>query len=725
MINILAFWPFASGWMLLWSLAAVLPILIHLWSRRRYTQVPWAAMEYLLAAIRRNARRLRIEQLILLAVRTSILLLLGIALARPVLSWIPNLHGPSHVTGDTLLVLVIDGSYSMDYRPENVTRFDLAKGIAQQLVRQTRQGDGVVLINMADPPRIVIGQPAFEPEDVIHEVSELRRTDGGADLLATLAEIEQIFDATEQRVARLQRRRVCFLTDLDRVTWSVLGTDAGRAALAKLSDRAELRLFDVGQSGAQNTAIIRLAAANDVATITRPIRLNAEIENFGSQDRSDVAVTLLVDGRQILQQHVAIGAGDRTIVSTHHRFVAPGQHTVEARLGEDHLAVDNVRWLSLPVRSTIRVLCVEGKVGSAQNVAIALQPQQSRHAEVQPVIRSENALLEEDLSKYDVIFICNVGRFDRDEARSLASFVQRGGGIVFWLGDQTDSGNYNAMLGTGAGKYRLLPVQVGQAVPTGGYALDPLGYHHAIVEPFRGNEQAGLLTTPIWKYVKLEPHSDPSVRTALAFQNGDPAIVEQAVERGRVIVVATAASSASVDRTTNGTVPWSAWSAWPSFLPLVQQMLKTAASDHNRGYNVLVGQPIDATLPSDVVVPWVTVSIPGQGHERVPVETHDDVAGWSFSGTRRSGIYTVELDSAGRREERYAVNLDTRESRVDRLDTALLPAELRRQASAAPVNSANKPSVPETRHFKYVLGLILALLFAETFLAWYFGRDAA
>ena len=45
-----------------WLGAAVVPLLIHLWSRRRYREMSWAAMEYLLAAIRRSRRRLQIEQ---------------------------------------------------------------------------------------------------------------------------------------------------------------------------------------------------------------------------------------------------------------------------------------------------------------------------------------------------------------------------------------------------------------------------------------------------------------------------------------------------------------------------------------------------------------------------------------------------------------------------------------------------------------------------------------
>jgi hypothetical protein len=79
--------PFAnSASMLLWGLAASVPIIIHLWSKRRYHRFHWAAMEFLLAAVRKNARRIRLEHLILLLLRVAILVLLAVALADPVWS---------------------------------------------------------------------------------------------------------------------------------------------------------------------------------------------------------------------------------------------------------------------------------------------------------------------------------------------------------------------------------------------------------------------------------------------------------------------------------------------------------------------------------------------------------------------------------------------------------------------------------------------------------------
>src|SRR6187455_68543 len=58
------------------------PIIIHLINRMRYRRVRWAAMEFLLKSQKRNRRRLIIEQLILLALRCLLVLLIGLLLAR-------------------------------------------------------------------------------------------------------------------------------------------------------------------------------------------------------------------------------------------------------------------------------------------------------------------------------------------------------------------------------------------------------------------------------------------------------------------------------------------------------------------------------------------------------------------------------------------------------------------------------------------------------------------
>src|SRR5919108_334010 len=58
------------------------PIIIHLINRMRYRRVRWAAMEFLLKSQKRSRRKLIIEQMILLALRILMVLLVGLLLAR-------------------------------------------------------------------------------------------------------------------------------------------------------------------------------------------------------------------------------------------------------------------------------------------------------------------------------------------------------------------------------------------------------------------------------------------------------------------------------------------------------------------------------------------------------------------------------------------------------------------------------------------------------------------
>ena len=88
------------------------------------------------------------------------------------------------------------------------------------------------LILLAAPASVVVGDPVFDREDVVNEIADLQRTDGGAELSSTLAEIERVLDRVARREPRLRERRVFFFTDLGRTTWGDVSSNATQAALA-------------------------------------------------------------------------------------------------------------------------------------------------------------------------------------------------------------------------------------------------------------------------------------------------------------------------------------------------------------------------------------------------------------------------------------------------------------------------------------------------------------
>src|SRR5262245_46309016 len=114
---------------MLFGIAAVsVPIIIHLLNRRRFQKIVWGAMRFLKLSVEQNQRRMRIEDMILLALRCLLLLMLALALARPaILSNATDVFGQSKVTG----VIILDNSQSMGMSDGTSTRFEKAKQAAQ------------------------------------------------------------------------------------------------------------------------------------------------------------------------------------------------------------------------------------------------------------------------------------------------------------------------------------------------------------------------------------------------------------------------------------------------------------------------------------------------------------------------------------------------------------------------------------------------------------------
>src|SRR3989440_2596564 len=115
------------------------PILIHLINRMRFKRLRWAAMDSLLKSQKRNRRRLIIEQLILLALRCLLVLLVGLLLAR----FISDALAFARPQG-SLHVVLLDDTASMgdawrqDGQPHDAFETakraiveDIAKGAAQ------------------------------------------------------------------------------------------------------------------------------------------------------------------------------------------------------------------------------------------------------------------------------------------------------------------------------------------------------------------------------------------------------------------------------------------------------------------------------------------------------------------------------------------------------------------------------------------------------------------
>jgi len=332
--------------MLAWLAAAAAPLVIHLLNRRRYREVPWAAMHFLMAAMRKNQRRIRVEHWLLLLVRTAIVVAVVLAVAEPLLErtgLIARSGLPTHK------LLVVDASYSMAFKPTDRSRFDRAKQLAEQIVDESSQGDAFTLVLLADPPQVIVGTPSFAPADFINEIANLKLTHGGGDLAATLSRVDEILASARREHPRLVQEQVFFLSDLGRTSWApelaVGPLEDFRERSRRLGENAAITVIDLGQPTAENLAIEQLRIDESLVTAGQTASLSAEVRNFGRQPRARQAVELIVDGRRSGEQVVDVAPGGRVSIALTHRFDTPGDHVVELKLSADSLEVDNRRYL--------------------------------------------------------------------------------------------------------------------------------------------------------------------------------------------------------------------------------------------------------------------------------------------------------------------------------------------------------------------------------------------
>src|SRR4051794_6119409 len=130
---------------LLWALpAAALPVLLHLLSRRQARRELFGDLTFLRRVHARSLPRTRLQQWLLVAARSLMIVMLILAFAGPVLEAGGSPRAGAAAEGLDLAVLA-DLSYSMGARQAGKTRFDLARAQAATLLRSLKSADRVAL----------------------------------------------------------------------------------------------------------------------------------------------------------------------------------------------------------------------------------------------------------------------------------------------------------------------------------------------------------------------------------------------------------------------------------------------------------------------------------------------------------------------------------------------------------------------------------------------------
>ncbi len=701
---------------LLWGLlAAAIPVAIHLFFRRRPRPTPFPAIDFILRARRETQRRLRLKKILLFTARTLLLAAIATAIARPRAEQ-PGSGAPIAV-GPRATAIVLDASGSMRYQLGGQTLFERALADARDaLASLTSEEPATAVVCGMEPPSAE--PPSFDRAAVRRVLDRAAPAAGHSDLTTCVQAAAQALSAAKAQEGL--PKRIIVATDLAASAWR-LDAPAPTVDSPGGPVRPEVSVLDAARGEAlPNRAVVGLEAEPDPAAGPRGYKFTATLVNHGPQKLPEVPLSLQIgigpEQKTAIRSFTELPAGGAARKSLLQAFPRGGPAAVQVAIPGDALAVDDARAVVLAVPRDVRALVVDGAPSpvkyrdEAYFVESALT---SPASPVRPHLVDAEALVREDLTQYDVVFLLNV-RSVGAKASELQRFVENGGGLFISVGDQVDPNLYGRELGA------LLPMSLHvekTAAPREGGAgagtahFAEVDFNHPALSVFTGEAREGLLGARTTRYLLARPArpGGPPARVLAAFDDGAPALIEGQRGKGRVLLY-----TSSADR------DWSDWAIRTSFLPAMQRFAAylTGGLDDHRQAATVVGVRRTIRLPEGETL----VSLVGPGGRerslselgRTGLSREAGAVAWE---PPEPGLWQVKVSVRG--EERldpglmFAVWPDARESDTRRLDPAELTAWFGGESHARVASDARTAGGHELPLWSVLLMLGLAAFFVE------------
>ncbi len=643
---------------LLGGLAIAAPIIFHLVRRTTREKTRFSSLMFLLPSPPRISKRHRIEHWLLLLLRCAALALLAFGFARPFLVQ-PPVDDPN-AGQPKRLALLVDTSASM--RRDGVWAAATAR--VEAVLRRAAPTDQVALLTFDRRATTLVSfadwnqtAPTDRVAFVLGRLAAVAPTWGGTHLGNALMTAAEAL-AEEEGQSAPGPRQIILVSDLQ------AGSRLDALQAYEWPKGIDLLLEPVVARQPTNAGVQLVAEGPDSnRAVDAPVRVRVTNSADARREQFKLGWTRSVEA----------GAAPEFVGPPLDVYVPPGQARTFAlprskevpaveriALAGDDEAFDNLVHFVPPVQERPLVLWLGTDVAEDPRQPLFFLRRayaETPRVAVRVVASSPAAPLNpEDLAGAALIVVADA--LPAQTAAAVRAQAEAGRTVLFAVrrGGTAEAATLGWLAGRGD------PVRLGEIKP-GSYAMwAEIDFQHPLFAPFADPRFSDFTKIHFWRFRRVDPTALPGARTIVKYDSGDPALLELALGKGRLLLLA------------SGWHPEDSQLAVSSkFVPLMWSLLESAGGLGSFATQYVVGEPI--ALPSEGAA--LTVRSPGGESGAV------GGAPPTFAGAVRPGAYEV---TGGRRPLRFAVNLDPNESRT----APLSPDEL--EQLGVPVARAATPS---------------------------------
>lgn len=620
--------------------AAGIPLIIHLINLRKPRKVDFSSLAFLQELRQQTIRRLRIKQWLLLALRTLAIAFLVLAFARPAVKSPPIAALSSDHRS---VVALVDNSLSMDLRDQGGALIDQAADFVSDLAGELGNADELAVVPLVDDD---MSHPFVRPSLAMPRGSEVAAE-------FSRARLDKALETAAAALAGATNpaREVYLVSDLQKTNF----TDS---AAVDLADAARLVLVPVGSQTTDNAAVTGARVASSIIELDQPATVEVDVQNFGTTPITNWGLSVYLEGERVAQTNLTLEAGGHGVTSISVTPRSRGWLRGRVVLEDDAFEYDNERWFTLHVPEERRILVIRGSDRNDAYIDLALS---AELGDGRPLFeldyRDVGAVSGTFTGEYDGIVLVGVQRVTPGLATALAAFVEDGGGVLLFAGEEAAAGTYDRLLEmVGGGSFDGVASSQSAAALT---TVDRLDREHPL---FRGvfedgeSAERNVERPTVKKIVRYRPGSGDE-QTLLTTTVGLPMLQEIRFAAGRMLVAPFLPDPSWTDLPVRGL-----------FVPLlIRSMYYLTSDDEGLGDDVAAGAGTTFRLTTHGETSRMRI-VSASGREWIP-EQRMSAQGIYFTippTLRAPGIYDVV--GANGLIRRFAVNLDPLESNLERLD---------------------------------------------------------
>ncbi len=635
---------FLNPLILLGLIAAAIPLVIHLFNFRRPRKIDFSSLAFLHELQKTTMQRVRIQQWLLLLLRTLAIVCLVLAFARPTLKG--GLGSAVGGRASTSVAVVIDNSFSMSLRDEQGEYLAQARELAAGILDQMEGQDEAFILTTSSNERAEPA-PASTRSAALDALNDIAPHPGSGTAKAALSRASEWLEEARHPV-----REIYFISDLQKST--LLDSLAG-----PFDPEVRTFMVPVGNRTYENVAVTSVEVVSRIIEEGQPARIQATLTNYGREPIEDYVAGVYLENERVAQATADLEPGASTTVEFSLIPNRRGWLSGLVQIEDDAYEHDNVRYFTLHVPEQRRLLLVQGEGQNVEHLNLAFSPRLTEGRQLFEIDRiTERELSTRTFGAYDALILAGPLSFSSGEIASLARYVEEGGGLLLFPNQNADVQGYNGFLSAlGSGQVTGFSGSAGGEQVVAG--LGRVDYEHPLFEGIfdrRPGDDREYRLEPVSVHLAMNYSAGSgNEQTLIELSNGFPFLQEIRHGNG-VVFLATVAPDLN----------WSDLPVRGLFIPLIYRSVYYLSSTESvQGEQLTVGRGGELRLASTGERSTVRLVSP-LGEEFTPEQR--DLPGsvlLQLDGSLiTAGVYDVL--SGERLIRRIALNVDSRESDLSR-----------------------------------------------------------